>query len=76
MVAVFKFNTKKCSIIAWCYKLYNSNISRCDRLVVDLGLKFNSILDPRRHININCFTAYKMLGLINKPAHDFKLGSL
>ncbi|CAI6354179.1 unnamed protein product [Macrosiphum euphorbiae] len=65
--------TRKHVVINWSYSLNNSVISRVE-MIVDLGFKVNSSLDPGPHINMICCKAYKMLGFLKRLAHDFKLG--
>lgn len=46
----------------------------CVETIVDLGLKFDSFLDPGPQINMICCKYYKMLRFIKRLAHEFKLG--
>ncbi|KAF0771037.1 putative RNA-directed DNA polymerase [Aphis craccivora] len=56
--------SKRYSEIKFIYNINGTSLERSSGLVIDLGIKLTSNLDPRPHIDMTCCKALKSLGFI------------
>lgn len=64
--------SKRHSQIKFCYNVNGTFLERSSDLVIDLGTKLTSSLDPRPHIDMICCKVQKSLGFIIRNVHSFR----